>query len=153
MILSAQAFSAADILRLLWRQAASQKKFSKNAHWGLRYVKELASVRWNNIDSAKASNVHKIIKDAARPWPVLSGNLRKGKNNRRNEVSWKNGGFRRDWKPNRQNTRQSTENKPRKIREKYGVHPVLNCPDIQTAEEMVKACNKISAGGDSAAAL
>jgi len=39
------------------------------------------------------------------------------------------------------------------IKEKYGVHPVLNCPDIETAEEMVKACSKISAGGDSAGGI
>jgi Chorismate synthase len=38
---------------------------------------------------------------------------------------------------------------PEKIREKYGVHPVLNCPDQSAAEEMVKAINKITATGDS----
>lgn len=36
------------------------------------------------------------------------------------------------------------------IEKKYGVHHVLNCPDTETAEEMVKACNRISANGDSA---
>jgi chorismate synthase len=35
------------------------------------------------------------------------------------------------------------------IREKYGVHPVLNCPDISAADEMVDACRKISSTGDS----
>lgn len=39
---------------------------------------------------------------------------------------------------------------PDEIRDKYGVHPVVNCPDIGAAEEMVAACNKISATGDSA---
>jgi chorismate synthase len=39
---------------------------------------------------------------------------------------------------------------PEEIRERYGVHPVLNCPDIGAAEAMVEACNKISASGDSA---
>jgi chorismate synthase len=38
----------------------------------------------------------------------------------------------------------------KKIKEKYGVHHILNCPDTETAEEMVTACNKISASGDSA---
>jgi chorismate synthase len=38
----------------------------------------------------------------------------------------------------------------KEIKEKYCVHHILNCPDIETAEEMVKACNKISAQGDSA---
>ncbi|MHC4292940.1 MAG: chorismate synthase, partial [Planctomycetota bacterium] len=39
------------------------------------------------------------------------------------------------------------------IREKYGVHPVLNCPDIDASDEMVAACNKISKSGDSAGGL
>jgi len=36
------------------------------------------------------------------------------------------------------------------IREKYGVHTIVNCPDIDAAQDMVDACNKISATGDSA---
>jgi chorismate synthase len=40
--------------------------------------------------------------------------------------------------------------KPAEIRDKYSVHPVLNCPDIDTALTMVNACNKISKTGDSA---
>jgi chorismate synthase len=36
------------------------------------------------------------------------------------------------------------------VQEKYGVHPIVNCPDIEAADAMVKACNKISATGDSA---
>ena len=35
------------------------------------------------------------------------------------------------------------------IKSEYGVHHILNCPDVDVAEEMVKACNKISATGDS----
>jgi len=31
----------------------------------------------------------------------------------------------------------------------YGVHHILNCPDIETAERMVEACNKITRTGDS----
>ncbi len=42
---------------------------------------------------------------------------------------------------------------PDEIREKYNVHPVVNCPDIEAAEDMVQACNKISATGDSAGGL
>ena len=36
------------------------------------------------------------------------------------------------------------------IRDKYGVHEIVNCPDIDAAQGMVDACNKISATGDSA---
>jgi len=39
---------------------------------------------------------------------------------------------------------------PGQIRDKYGTHHIVNCPDIDASEAMVKACNKISATGDSA---
>ena len=39
---------------------------------------------------------------------------------------------------------------PEQVREKYGVHAVVNCPDVDAAQAMVDACNKISATGDSA---
>jgi chorismate synthase len=38
---------------------------------------------------------------------------------------------------------------PDAIREKYGVHYIVNCPDLDAAQEMVNACNKIAATGDS----
>lgn len=39
------------------------------------------------------------------------------------------------------------------ILDKYGVHSVVNCPDIDAAQAMVDACNKVSATGDSAGGL
>ncbi len=39
---------------------------------------------------------------------------------------------------------------PEEVRKKYGVHDVVNCPDVDAAQAMVEACNKISATGDSA---
>jgi chorismate synthase len=42
---------------------------------------------------------------------------------------------------------------PSQVHEKYNVHHILNCPDIGAAQEMVEACNKISATGDSAGGL
>jgi chorismate synthase len=41
----------------------------------------------------------------------------------------------------------------KRVRDKYGVHHIVNCPDIDAAEAMTEACNKISAGGDSAGGL
>ena len=38
---------------------------------------------------------------------------------------------------------------PQAILDKYGVHHIINCPDIDAANDMVAACNKISATGDS----
>jgi len=45
---------------------------------------------------------------------------------------------------------KAPEIKPAEIREKYGVHAIVNCPDFDAADGMVEACNKISATGDSA---
>jgi chorismate synthase len=39
---------------------------------------------------------------------------------------------------------------PEQVQEKYNVHHVVNCPDIDAAQKMVDACNRISATGDSA---
>ncbi|MFW6159396.1 MAG: chorismate synthase [Planctomycetota bacterium] len=35
------------------------------------------------------------------------------------------------------------------VREKYGVHHIVNCPDVDAAREMTDACNEVSATGDS----
>ena len=35
------------------------------------------------------------------------------------------------------------------VRAKYGVHPVVNCPDLDAAQAMLEACNAITATGDS----
>lgn len=42
---------------------------------------------------------------------------------------------------------------PEAIQDKYNVHPIVNCPDIEAAQAMVDACNKISATGDSVGGL
>ncbi len=39
------------------------------------------------------------------------------------------------------------------VRDQYGVHPIVNCPDIDAGQAMVEACNKIAATGDSAGGL
>jgi chorismate synthase len=39
------------------------------------------------------------------------------------------------------------------IQEKYGVHPVINCPNLEEADAMVNACNRISIGGDSSGGI
>ncbi len=39
---------------------------------------------------------------------------------------------------------------PEEVRARYGVHPILNCPDVDAAQAMVEACNRISQTGDSA---
>jgi len=48
---------------------------------------------------------------------------------------------------------KATNFTPSQLRQKYNVHHILNCPNIDTAQAMVDACNKISATGDSAGGL
>ncbi len=42
---------------------------------------------------------------------------------------------------------------PEQIKDKYGVHHIVNCPDIEAAQAMTEVCNKISATGDSAGGM
>jgi chorismate synthase len=39
------------------------------------------------------------------------------------------------------------------IRQKYGVHAVINCPDADAAQAMLDACNKITKTGDSSGGI
>ena len=41
----------------------------------------------------------------------------------------------------------------KEIQDKYNVHHILCCPDIKAADEMVAACNKITATGDSSGGI
>ena len=43
--------------------------------------------------------------------------------------------------------------KDEQVVKKYGVHPTLNCPDVDIAEKMVAACNKITKTGDSSGGI
>jgi chorismate synthase len=42
---------------------------------------------------------------------------------------------------------------PHEIQNKYGVHHVVNCPDINAAQAMLEACNRITATGDSSGGI
>ncbi len=42
---------------------------------------------------------------------------------------------------------------PEEVKDKYGVHAIVNCPDLGAAQGMVDACNRISATGDSVGGL
>ena len=42
---------------------------------------------------------------------------------------------------------------PEQVRERYGVHPVVNCPDLEAAQAMLEACNRITATGDSSGGI
>ena len=44
---------------------------------------------------------------------------------------------------------KAPKSSPAEIQDKYGVHPIVNCPDIDAAQAMVDECNKVSSTGDS----
>jgi chorismate synthase len=115
------------------------------------YVKELASVHCGNIDSAKALKCTQNYKKMRRDLdPFYQEIYVKGRITNEMRFLEKMAVFAEIENQIDKIRDKAPKISPEKIREKYGVHSVLNCPDIQTAEEMVKACNKISAGGDSA---
>jgi chorismate synthase len=45
---------------------------------------------------------------------------------------------------------QAPEFIPEVVQAKYGVHPIINCPDLGAADTMMKTCRKITKSGDSA---
>ena len=48
---------------------------------------------------------------------------------------------------------KAPEIRPEAIRDNYGVHHIVNCPDLSAAQAMVEACNKITATGDSSGGI
>jgi len=115
------------------------------------YVKELASVRCGDVDSAKALKYTDSYKQMRRDLdPFYQEIYAKGRITSEMRFLEKMAVFAQIEKEIDKIRDKAPKIEAKNIKEKYGVHPVLNCPDIETAEEMVKACNKISAGGDSA---
>ncbi|MBN2713329.1 MAG: chorismate synthase [Planctomycetes bacterium] len=48
---------------------------------------------------------------------------------------------------------KTPEYNPEEIKDKYGVHHVVNCPDVGVAQDMLDACNKITITGDSSGGI
>ena len=48
---------------------------------------------------------------------------------------------------------RSPEVNQENIRDKYGVHHIVNCPDLNAAQAMVDECNRVAATGDSAGGI
>jgi chorismate synthase len=115
------------------------------------YVKELASVRCGDVDTAKVLKYTDSYKQMRRELdPFYQEIYAKGRITNEMRFLEKMAVFAQIEKEIDEIRDKAPKTDAKSIKDKYGVHPVLNCPDIETAEEMVKACNKISAGGDSA---
>jgi chorismate synthase len=115
------------------------------------YIKELASVRCGQIDSAKAFKYTQNYKKMRCDFdPFYQEIYVRGRINNEMRFLEKMAVFAEIEKEIDKIRDKAPKTNAAEIKAKYGVHHILNCPDTETAEEMVKACNKISAGGDSA---
>ncbi|PKL46778.1 MAG: hypothetical protein CVV39_06740 [Planctomycetes bacterium HGW-Planctomycetes-1] len=115
------------------------------------YVKELASVQCGDIDSVKALKYTDSYKQMRWDFdPFYQEIYAKGRITTEMRFLEKMAVFAQIEKEIDKIRDKAPKTDAKSIKDKYGVHPVLNCPDIDAAEEMVRACNKISAGGDSA---
>lgn len=118
------------------------------------FVRELASVRLGNIDYAQALKSSQNYKKMRCDYdPFYQQIYKSGRINSEMRFLEKATVFAQI-----ENEIDAIRDKAAKmnaaeIADKYGVHHILNCPDIKTAEEMVRACNKISATGDSAGGI
>jgi len=115
------------------------------------YVKEIAGVRCDDVDPEKALKYTDDYKTMRRDMDPFYQEIY-GKNRITMEMR-----FLEKARILAEIERQIDEIRgkvpqipPDAVRDKYGVHPIVNCPDIDAAQGMVDACNKISATGDSA---
>ncbi len=115
------------------------------------FVRELAGVRCGSIDSAKALKYCDSYKKMRCDFdPFYQEIYVKGRINAEMRFLEKMAVFAQIEKEIDPIRDKAPKMDAKKIAEQYGVHHILNCPDIKAAEEMVQACNRISATGDSA---
>jgi len=115
------------------------------------YVREIASVRCDDIDHDKAlASAKSYKKMRADHDPFYQHVYVKGRITPEMRFLEKMAilaEIEKEIDPIRES---APEFNPNKITADYGVHPIVNCPDVDAAEAMVQACNKISETGDSA---
>jgi chorismate synthase len=114
------------------------------------YIKELASVRCPEIDYGKAFKYTEDYKRFRREYDPFYLDVYEG-GRIRDDMRFleKTAVLAEIEKQIDQIREKAPEIKADEIKEKYGVHHILNCPDIEASEQMLKAANKISKTGDS----
>ena len=114
------------------------------------YIKELAGVRCGDVDHAKAfdyTNAYKKMRCDLDPfYQEIYVKNRITSEMRFLEKMRILAEIEKEIDAIRQKAPQMA---PAAISDKYGVHHILNCPDIDVSSQMVEAANKISATGDS----
>ncbi len=114
------------------------------------YVKELASVKCPDIDLQKAfkytENYKKMRRDLDPFYQEIYVKKRITENMRFLEKTKIFAEIEKEIDAIRD---KAPKMSPQAVRDKYGVHHILNCPDLDAAKAMVDASNKISSHGDS----
>lgn len=118
------------------------------------YVKEIAGVRCPDIDHKKAlANTNNFKKMRCDLDPFYQELYVKGRITMDMMFLEKAAVFARIEKEIDAIREKAPKMTARQVKDKYGVHHIVNCPDIDAAVAMTEACNKISATGDSAGGL
>jgi len=114
------------------------------------YIKELASVRCSEVDYGKAFKYTEDYKHFRRDYDAFYQDIYNG-GRITDDMRFleKTAVLGQIEKQIDQIRGKASPIKPEEIKEKYGVHHILNCPDIEVSQEMLKAANKISKTGDS----
>lgn len=114
------------------------------------YVKEAAGVSCGEVDLAKALEVTNAYKKMRRDYDPFYQEIyvkeRITPEMRFLEKAQVFAEIEKEIDPIRKLGRKMV---PEEIMEKYGVHHILNCPDVAVAQEMTDACNRVTATGDS----
>lgn len=114
------------------------------------YIKELAGVRCPEVDYEKAFSYTEAYKRMRRDTdPFYQQIYLNGRVNMDMRFLEKMKVFAEIEKEIDQIREKAPRFTPEEIEERYGVHHIINCPDIEVADEMLKAANKITAKGDS----
>jgi chorismate synthase len=118
------------------------------------YVREMAGVRCPDLPSEsilQSNESYKIMRQALDPfYQEIYVNNRITMNMRFLEKTAILSQIEKEIDSIRDKTPHLTQ---KQIRDRFNVHPVVNCPDIEVAQAMNDAVNKISATGDSAAGV
>lgn len=118
------------------------------------YVKELASVECPEIDYLKVLKYTDAYKKMRHDYdPFYQEIYIKGRINMDMRFLEKTKILAEIEEEIEQIRNKAPKIEPKAIKDKYGVHHILNCPDIKAAQEMTDTCNKISQTGDSAGGI
>jgi chorismate synthase len=114
------------------------------------YVKEIAGVRCPDVDAQKALNYTDAYKTMRRDLDAFYQEVYvNGRINMEMRFLEKTRILAEIEQQIDEIRAKTPQLAPDAIRDKYDVHPIVNCPDIDAAQGMVDACNRVAATGDS----